>query len=683
MKQLFIYILIFLLCSPAIESQITQNRKLSQTGQSLGGNLSNDTIGGNKKNAGQKQAQRPAIKHVVKNWKLADDFSRADSVAVDTLLQGFQVHSPAFRESMVNVQLGNLGAPWKSAMVSGMPIYTRFLFTENLNYFFGGPETWNFYNTRTPYTNLYYQYSGPKTRSEDALSILFTQNINKDWNAGFEYNLISSIGKYEAQKVDNRHFRFFSSYVGEKYQIYGSFTFNRTKQLENGGLVNEDYILHPENYDDYSDAENIPVNLYSASNRTDNYQLFLNQSLNIGNISIASKEGESTKLPVGTAIHTLHIDRSRRIHEITDLDKYLEDDPSSFFYPNIYADSLSTNDSVYYVTIKNTFQLKFNEEANSFLRFGLRAFISNNVEKYKYPAQPVVLGTSTTAPEYLQGDTTFTTTYIGGEIFKNKGDNFRWNAGVKLYFQGYRSGDSELTGALNSQFRIRKDTASLFTDGGIFLVSPDFLTNRYWSNHITWQNHFDPVKTVKVKAGINIPTRKISLTGEIRLINDYIFWDNQALPDQTSEFIKLIELRLNKHFKLWNIHSCNSLIYQVTSKEEILPLPEFAVYSSNYYQNVLFKVLHFQLGFDARYNSKWYSPSYMPATGQFHLQQTRKTGDYPYVDVFLNMLLKRARIFIKMDHVNKGMLNNDYFYTVGYPANPRGIRFGVSWNFYD
>jgi hypothetical protein len=47
------------------------------------------------------------------------------------------------------------------------------------------------------------------------------------------------------------------------------------------------------------------------------------------------------------------------------------------------------------------------------------------------------------------------------------------------------------------------------------------------------------------------------------------------------------------------------------------------------------------------------------------------------------MQLKRARMFIKMDHINQGMLNNNYFHTINYPVNPRGLRFGVSWNFYD
>lgn len=624
---------------------------------------------------------KSTTKKEIKNWTLTDNFSRADSIAIDTLSQGFQIHNPAMRESMVNVQLGNQGAPWKSAMVSGMPIYTRFLFTENLNYFFAGPETWRYYNTRTPYTNLYYQYSGPKRRSEENVGVLFTQNINKAWNVGFNYQLISSIGKYQAQKVENRHFRFFSSYSGQSYEVHGSFVFNRTDQLENGGLSDDNDILNPAQSNEFTQTENIKVKLYTASNKTDNFQLFVNQSLNIGNISVASRGGESTKLPIGTANHTLHIDRSRRVHSISNLGRYLATAPESFIYPNIYADTTQTRDSVYYTTIKNTFQLKFNEEANSLLRFGLRVFITNNVEKIKYPQ--VKYDEIYQRPLYRLIDTSLVTTHIGGQIFKNLGEKFKWNAGVKLYFQGYRAGDSELTGGMISSFRVRKDTAQLYANGGAFLVTPDFFTKRYYSNHITWQNRFNPVKTVKLRGGINIPTQKLELSAEIRLVTDNIYWDEQALPVQTSDFIQLLELRLFKHFKLGNFHSSNTVLYQLSSNQEIIPLPEYAIYTSNYYQNKLFKVLFFQLGLDTRYTAKWFTPAYMPATGQFHLQTVRKIGDYPFVDLFLNMQLKRARIFIKWDHLNYGMLNNNYFHTIGYPANRRLIRFGVSWNFYD
>ncbi|SKC23836.1 Putative porin [Alkalitalea saponilacus] len=622
-----------------------------------------------------------AVEHKITNWFLKDLGTVKDTVPIDTLSQGFQIHNPANRAAIANVQLGNIGAPWQPAMVSKMPLYSRFLFADNLRSFFTEPEEWRYYNTRTPYTNLYYQYAAPKRRSEEVVGVLFTQNVNKRWNVGFDYQLISSIGRYEAQQVENRHFRFFSSYNGQRYQVHGSYVYNKTDQLENAGIEDDDYVLNPQRYD-YDEKENIPIRFYDASNRIDNHQIYVNQALNIGNITVSRREGERVELPVGTAIHTFHLDRNRRKHRIENLRNYLSPN-EPFFYDNIYIDTTKTRDYLYYTSIKNTFQLRFNEEANPLLQFGLRAFITNEVEQFTFPAMPEVEGTFTTSPEYLSEEEQLTSTLIGGQIFKNLGESFRWNAGMRLYFQGYRTGDTEITGAMNSHFRLANDTAGIYADGGLYLVSPGFFESRYTSNHFIWDERFDQVKTLRLGGAVKIPTRKFELSAETRLINDYFYWDQNAMPTQSGSFLRAIEFRLFKHFNLGNFHNHNTILYQLTSNSELMPLPEWSLYSSLYYQNTLFDVLFVQLGFDLRYNTRWYSPAYMPATGQFYAQRQRKTGDYPYVDLFLNMQLKRARIFIKMDHINQGYPSNDYFHTLNYPANPRAIRFGLSWNFYD
>src|SRR5690554_7325052 len=67
--------------------------------------------------------------------------------------------------------------------------------------------------------------------------------------------------------------------------------------------MDEDYVLNPDDYD-FGQEENIPVQFYTASNRTDNHQLYLNQALDIGNLTVSRRDGESAVLPVGTAFTT-------------------------------------------------------------------------------------------------------------------------------------------------------------------------------------------------------------------------------------------------------------------------------------------------------------------------------------------------------------------------------------------
>lgn len=559
-----------------------------------------------------------------------------------------------------------------------------FIFTNVLKMYFPDPDSYVFYNTTVPYTNLTYRTGGPKRRSEENIRVLFTQNVNKKLNVGAVYNLMSSIGRYDAQRADNDMVRLFSSFDGHRYSANLNVAINNSNHYENGGLEDENDILKPvEN--EYSQSENIPVNFTTAKNRIKNFRFFYNQSFGIGSITRKDTTSEKASLPIATAYHSLDFDRYSRVYKINGLASYYGDGFADAFYPNVYADTLLTADTTKYSVVRNMFQLKFNEEANSLLRFGLRAFVLNEIQTYQTPQKPTKFTRTDgiSYPHYVSSKTTQSSTAVGGQIFKNLGENFWWNAGLKLYVQGYRIGDSEITGNLRTMFKVWNDTAGLFASGGLYLQSPGLLFNDYYSNHFEWHHSFNREKTLKVKGGIQIPTKRFELAGEIRLINDHFYWNQQAMPDQSTGVLKVMEVKLSQHFKAGGFNSINQVWWQATSDALVMPLPTLAAYTSNFYENVAFKVLRFQIGFDIRYFSAYYTPGYMPATAQFYNQHNRKVGDYPFADAFINFHLKRARIGLKMDHVNKGYPSRDYFLTSGYPANPRSFKISVSWNFFD
>lgn len=60
----------------------------------------------------------------------------------------------------------------------------------------------------------------------------------------------------------------------------------------------------------------------------------------------------------------------------------------------------------------------------------------------------------------------------------------------------------------------------------------------------------------------------------------------------------------------------------------------------------------------------------MPSIMQFYNQRERKTGNYPKLDVFLNLRIKRADIFVKYEHINYLLKNHgDFFSAADYPIN--------------
>ncbi len=616
----------------------------------------------------------------VRTWRLKDDFTFSDTVAVDTLSNGYQVYNPIFKKSIAQVWLGNMNTAHQSMIFDEQQRHYGYMFYNSFLAYLPQPQTLNFYNTKTPYVNLSYHFGGPKRFSEEAVSALFTQNINRKTNVGIQYQLRSSVGLYQGQKAENQNFKFWSSYNGQRYNMQMAFIYASINNQENGGIN-----LNVDNTDwTQLDPKEVPMHFAkNTSHKINNIQLFYNHSLSIGNISVRETDSTTTKLPVSTVFHTLQYDQANRRYNIDELESfYITDTP---FYPNIYRDSLQTRDSATYRNLRNTFQIKFNEEANSLLRFGLRAYLVNDVMMYKFPGQTSWREdeNGNDVPHYQTRDTTLVTSAIGGQIFKNLGKNFWWNAGVKLYFQGYRAGDSEITGQLNSSFRIARDTAGFFANGGIYLRQPELFENQYYSNHLQWSEDFKQVKNVRVQAGFRIPSRRFELSGGANLVTQHIYWQEDGTPNQTNTVLQVLNARLKKHFIWGRVHCVNDVIAQYTSDETYIPVPLLALYNSTYYQNTLFKVLHFQIGFDVRYNTEYYAPKYMPANAMFVNQLNEKVGNYPFVDAFLNLQLKRARIYVKFDHVNQGYPQAPYYTTYQYPGNPRSLKFGVSWNFYD
>ena len=609
----------------------------------------------------------------VRNWNLGGLGARIDSIPVDTAFYRINNYNSVTREYPHVFYLSNKGTAYHSNSLVDQYRTDDFLFISNLSLYFRNPADIEFYNTTTPYTNIQYYYATPKRRSEENISVLHTQNVTKNWNVGLNYALSSSIGRYDASQADYRNFRFFSSYQGERYSIHGAIIYNKSFNYENGGIVNDSNVIKN---NEALEPENIPVYFRTALNKTENYRAYFAQSYGIGSLKFMSTDS-LTQVPLATIFLTTDLNQYDRTYQIDN------DELKYSFYDRFYVDSLSTRDSTRYTAINNTFQIKFNEEANSLLRFGVRGFIGNSIETFLLQSPNVVTSSKDTITYYKSENEVLVSSFVGGEVFKNLGENFWWRGGAKFYIQGYKIGELEANASIDSRFKVLGEVAGVFANGSFEFKTPNYYQNTYFSNHFAWSNDFRKQKIMRANFGIKIPTRDFKISAHANVLGDGIYWDESYMPVQSSDVVLTYGASLYKHFKIWNLHSVDDLLVQYSSNQNITPLPTFSIYSSNYYQPNLFKVLTLQLGFDVRYHTAYYSPKYNPALGAFAIQHERKIGDFPFITPFLNAHIKRFNFYVQYDFVNAGWPSYDYFLTVGYPNNPGTLKFGVTWNFYD
>ena len=146
----------------------------------------------------------------------------------------------------------------------------------------------------------------------------------------------------------------------------------------------------------------------------------------------------------------------------------------------------------------------------------------------------------------------------------------------------------------------------------------------------------------------------------------------------------ILAVDLTANFKVWRFHLDNQVVYQYTTAPDIVRLPDVALYSNLYFKQKFFKVLTTQIGVSVRFHNAYYANTYMPALGQFHLQNDMLVGNYPELNVYANFHLKTVRFYVQYFHWNKGLFPGvtNYFSMPNYPINPATFQFGLSWNFW-
>jgi hypothetical protein len=156
---------------------------------------------------------------------------------------------------------------------------------------------------------------------------------------------------------------------------------------------------------------------------------------------------------------------------------------------------------------------------------------------------------------------------------------------------------------------------------------------------------------------------------------------------QEAANINVFTLQLKQDFTLGPLNWNNIVTYQNASMKSVLPLPTLNLFSNLYLKFKIARVLSVELGGCLTYFTDYEAPDYLPQIGQFAVQMNSdskvKIGNYPFVDIYANMHLKRTRFFISMSHVNASSGTKSYFLTPHYPTNTRVLRLGVSWNFYN
>ena len=198
---------------------------------------------------------------------------------------------------------GNLGAPRINRIFINRAEADQFLFTQPYDYIVSPVDQFHFTNTLSPFTNLDYNTAGNRTNGEDHFKAKFAVNAGKRLGVGFNVDYLYGRGFYSNQSTSHFKYLMYGSYIGDRYQAHLIFSTISQKVTENGGITNDEYIKHPESFDDNYATNEIPTVLERNWNRNNNLHVFLTHRYNLGfsrKVKMSKEEIEARKFAMAS-----------------------------------------------------------------------------------------------------------------------------------------------------------------------------------------------------------------------------------------------------------------------------------------------------------------------------------------------------------------------------------------------
>ena len=633
------------------------------------------------------------------SWTIDERFGNRIQVPVDTLQFGFQNSNDNGGPTGHFTHLGNLGSPRISHVFFERKETTQEFFTDPYSFSYNTLGTVTYTNTKSPFTNLTYYKLGSGRRAEEQFKAYFAVNVNKRLGFGFDIDYIYGRGQYLNQSTAQFNGNLFTYYHGDKYEMHFNFINNNYKVTENGGISDDRYLTHPLEMADgkrvYKSYE-IKTNLQDIWNKNTGYHAFLSHRYNLGFYKDESSENDTIVkevfVPVTSFIHTVKVDMNTRRY-ISQNDKQNRE-----YFQNNYLGNDST-DMTKYMSVKNTVGISLREGFNKWAKAGLTAFVS--FEHRRFSMTDSINGT----PGQFMRDNKENTLSVGGQLIKSQGKTIHYDVLGEIAVLGEDIGQFNIEGKGDLNFRLFNDTVRLDANAYIKNIKPTFYYRHFHSKHYWRDNDLSMITRTKLEGKLSIDRWRTQLQAGVENITNYTYLDNTSVGytssndtgtktykydvavSQNAGNIQVFSAKLRQDFKLGILHLDNEVVYQKSSNSTILPLPDLVLYHNLYIRAGLAKkVLTVELGADVRYFTQYYAPDYAPAIGQFYLQnpETRyKLGGYPLVNGYLNIHLKRTRIFVMMYNLVQGTGERSYIFAPHYPLNPRAFKFGISWNFFD
>ena len=635
------------------------------------------------------------------SWTTDPDFHKMKVEVPDTSFNKYFYDYPFQRKDVNSTWLGMAGSP-----VQPYNFFKRD--SRDPADFITPNEPWTFsmsnldwYNTKTPYTELAYWGTliGKRSKESDNIHLFTTQNIVPGLNFRLSFDRWGGSGMLDREETANKTAVVAVNYLGKRYKAHLGYIHNLVTRQENGGISNavdkDGFFGDMWVRDTTVDTRDIPISLSNAKSGMKKNSVFLEQQLRIPFTFINDlRARKDTTLKFDpdsvTDITTAFIGHTT---EFTAYERKYEDncsDPvSRAFYRDVFNfGKTASADSQRVSVFHNKVFLRLQPWSSDGIISKLDVGIGDYLRNYYVPSQEDPLSGST-----VTQNTAYV--YAGAEgQFKKY---FNWDAKADYAFAGIDFSDFGVqANARFSLYPFRRERNSPLSIGAHFetsLRAPTYYQQHTFANHFQWDNSFSKQSTTKIEGEIDIPYWKMKASVGYSILANRVYYDSLSVIRQCADPVSIFTATLRKDLVLANvIHLDNQAIFQLSSNQDVVPVPMLALNLKYFIQFVAAKdratktqnVMVMQIGANAFYNTRWHAPGWNPNLGVFYNQNQFLYENGPRIDAFVNIQWKRACIFLKLENIGGGwpMSHPDYFTASHYINTVNTFKIGIFWPFY-
>jgi len=525
-----------------------------------------------------------------------------------------------------------------------------------------------FYNTTRPYSSFSFML-GSKT--EQQVEIMHTQNITPNWNFAGKIRYNTSTGFYQLLRANSLAGSFTTNYVSDnqRYKMMAAFSYNKFKQDENGGIVNDSFLKDSR----FSDRQLIDVNLPSAngagtraavSNVLRRADFYIQNNYSFGKLdTLYNKDSTSVTYEFTPRFRFKH---QLQLHSEKHL--FTDNEPDSLRYLFIDTITVRRTDTIF--GTQNWFYVDNKFSLNGFLGKNkelvlIEAGIGNRIDKLS-------------TREEEGGSPAIVSNYVFGEIKKEALAEGQWSyqAAATFFFTGDAVGNFNINGSAGKDIgKWGRLSAGLNQS----LSNAPYAFTSFKTNYFERNFSFNKMSVTNVWGNVAIDKILAQVYVSNKLISNYLYFNSNLSPTQQSEAFSVLQIGGRKEFRFGIFSLDNEIAWQQPTGNAPVNLPSLLLRHKFSVETYMFsEALRIALGIEARYHTPYYSDGYTPYFNQFYVQNTQKISIVPECTAFFNFKIKRFRAFILGDQLQQ-LFTTNIINAPGYPAQNAMFRFGFNW----